>query len=270
MAPLLAVAATLIAVIATLRRLHRRLGIKYRIDRTRHYVRRFGLRRAFGERRRLWTRGGAESLVVVPGIAHPIVVRPGTADASTFEHVFVWNDYDLDYGDGVRSIVDAGANIGLSAVFFANRFPAATIVAIEPEAANFALLQRNAAPYPNVIPLHAALWSEDTVLSLSNPEDHVDSYRFGAEAGAQTVAAYGVPSILQRFGMERADILKVDIEGGETAVFANRPDWVDRVGVFVVELHGEEAERTFEAATAHLQAKRYRHGENHIVIVDGA
>jgi FkbM family methyltransferase len=255
-------------VFPTLRRIHRALGIKYRFDRSRHYVRRFGVRRAWSERRRLWTPGGAEQTLEVPGISHPVVVRAGTADASTFEHVFIWNDYDLRYPDGVETIIDAGANIGLSAVFFANRFPGATIVAIEPEAGNFALLQRNTASYANVVPLHAALWSEDTDLSLSNPDDRVDSYRFGAEGGTQVVRAFSVPSILDRFGMTRTDVLKIDIEGGEAAVFADRPFWVDRVGMFIVELHGEEAERAFHDATARLAGLRYRRGENHIVEVE--
>lgn len=36
-----------------------------------------------------------------------------------------------------RFIVDAGANIGLAAVYFTNRFKDATIVSIEPEQSNF-------------------------------------------------------------------------------------------------------------------------------------
>lgn len=251
-----------------LRAIHRKLGIKYRFDRAVKYVRRFGVRGALKTKGRLWSKGGALEEVDVPGIPHPVAIRAGTADASTFEKMFVWNDYALDYPAHVKTVIDAGANIGLSAVFFANRFPDATIIAIEPESQNFELLQRNTAAYPRVIPLHAALWSEDTTLRLSNPNDRVDSFRFNPSTEGPAVSAFSVPSILSRFGLAVADVLKIDIEGGETAVFAASEGWIDRVRMFVVELHGDEAITTFAAATSRLHAKRYRRGENEIVIVE--
>jgi|GEM_PF-624746 len=252
---------------ATALSVHQKLGIKYHLDRHLHYIRRFGLG-AWKTRRALWSRGGGVLEVSVPGVAHPVTLRAGSADASTFEHIFVWADYDLAYPTGIRTIIDAGANIGLSAVFFATRFPDATIIAIEPEANNFQLLRRNAAPWPNIIPLQAAVWSSDTTLGLSNPSDRVDSYRFDASAAADTVQAFSLPSLMQKFAIPSVDLLKMDIEGGETAVFAANAEWIDRVGMFIVELHGAEARETFESATARLRGVRYRHGENDIVVVE--
>ena len=253
-----------------LRSIHRRLGLKYRLDRCLGWVRRFGPRRALPAYRRIWSKNGDAQPFVVPGVPHPLLLRSGTADASTFEKIFIWNGYDLDFPADVRTIVDAGANIGLSAAFFALRFPDAKIVAVEPELRNFELLQRNAAPYPNVIPLHAALWGEDTRLALANPDDRVDSFRFARHGAAQAVDALSVSSLLERFGIDTLDVLKIDIEGGEEAVFAARPEWVSRVRMFIVELHGSEATRAFAEATAALPAKRYRHGEDEVVLVDRA
>jgi FkbM family methyltransferase len=257
-------------VIATLRRIHGTLGLKYRIDRMLGWARRFGIRRAFTEHRRMTAAQGAPIELSVPGVAHLIALRAGTADMSTFEHVFVWNDYELAYPPVVRTVIDAGANIGLASVFFANRFPGARIIAIEPEAANFALLERNVAPYPNIVPLRAALWSEDTLVGLSNPGVGVDSYRFDAVSALQKVEALSIPSLIDRFGMQRVDLLKVDIEGGETAIFKKSPEWVRQVGMFVIELHGTDAEMAFTSATSCLVARRWRRGENHVVAMDGA
>lgn len=256
-------------MIATFRRIHNALGLKYRVDHTLGWVRRFGILRAFAEHRRMNAGAAAPIEVSVPGIAHPVAVRAGTADVSTFEHIFVWNDYDLAYPPAVRTIIDAGANTGLASVYFANRFPDAKIISIEPEAANFALLQRNAAPYPNVMPLRAALWNEDALLGLSNPDARVDSYRFDAGSAQHKVEALSIPSIFRRFGMQRVDLLKIDIEGGEATVFAAEPTWVWHVGMFVIELHGPDAERAFTSATSSLPARRWRRGENHVVAVDG-
>jgi len=250
-----------------LRAIHRKLGIKYRLDRCIHYVRRFGVTGAIATHRRIWSKKNGLQEIAVPGLAHPVSLRCGTADASTFEKIFVWNDYDLDYPAGVKRVIDAGANIGLSAVYFATRFPEAKVVAIEPQSENYALLQRNTKHYPRVIPLHAALWSDDTTLGLSNPDDRVDSYQYSRDAAVETVPAFNMTSVLARFDMPRVDLLKIDIEGAEREVFAAKPDWVRRVGMFIIELHGSEAREAFVTATSPLDAIRYRHGEDEIVKV---
>lgn len=249
-----------------LQSIHRTLGLKYRFDRCRRYVGRFGVRGAISTYRRIWLTA-RETSVRVPGLPHPVTVRGGTADASTLEKVFVWNEYELEYPPDVQTIVDAGANIGLSAVFFASRFPNATVLAIEPERQNFALLQRNTAPYPNIVPLHAALWSEDGTLGLSDPAESVDSYRFSPGIARQAVQAFGVLSIFRRLGVEILDVLKIDIEGGEVAVFHAAAEWVHRVRMFVVELHGPEARGEFYVATERLRAVRFQRGESEIVMV---
>jgi FkbM family methyltransferase len=250
-----------------LRNLHRKLGIKYGVDKCIRYVRRFGVAGAIATHRRIWSTGNGLQEIAIPGLPHPVSLRCGTADASTFEKIFVWNDYDLDYPDGVKTVIDAGANIGLSAVYFATRFPNAKVVAIEPQGENFRLLERNTRHYPQVVPLHAALWSDDTTLGLSNPDDRVDSYQYSPDAVVETVEAFNMNSVLARFDMARVDVLKIDIEGAETEVFAPKPEWVGRVGMFIIELHGAAARHAFTAATSALDAERYRHGEDEIVKV---
>lgn len=51
-----------------------------------------------------------------------------------------------------KFILDAGANIGLAARLFATLWPNSTIVALEPDHANFAMLQLNAAMTTTIIP----------------------------------------------------------------------------------------------------------------------
>jgi FkbM family methyltransferase len=254
-------------VLALLRELRRKLDIEYRLRLFAQYVRRFGLRGALATRWRLWSRHSGVWEVAVPGLAYPLALRPGTADANTFEKIFVWNDYDLQYPDDVKTVIDAGANIGLSAVFFAARFPKATILAIEPEHENLQLLKRNTAGYPGVVPLHAALWGTDTTLGLTNAQAPVDSYRYAPQSADASVEAFSVPSILARHDIAGVDVMKIDIEGAEAAVFAGSPPWVEQVGMFIVELHGDEARENFAAATAALPAVRYRRGEDEIVRV---
>jgi len=253
-----------------LRTLHRRLGLKYRFDRWRRFVRRFGLRGAIQTHRRLRAPVGAVAEIRVPGLPHLVAVRTGTADVSTFEKVFVWGDYELEFPSDVRTVIDAGANAGFSAVFFACRFPQARIIAVEPQGENFRLLQRNVASYPNVTPVEAAVWSHDTVLALANPADRVDSYRYAPAADGESVQALGVQSLLNRFGIDTVDVLKVDVEGAEAELFADRPSWVHCVRMFVVELHGDAAVDGFTKSVAPLGGRRYRCGENEVVMTASA
>jgi FkbM family methyltransferase len=247
---------------------HRKAGLKYRYDRAQSYRRRFGARAALRTHRQIWNSDRGLREVSVPGIRAPIILRSGTADASTFEHLFVWNGYDLPYPTDVKSIIDAGANIGLASVFFANRFPDARIIALEPEAGNFELLEKNVRPYANVIPMRAALWTHDAMIGLTNPDDRVDSYRFDSGATAQSVQAFSVPSLLEKFELSSLDLLKIDIEGGETAVFSQYEPWMSRVRAFVIELHGDAARANFDRATSKLRGRCSQHGENTLFIAD--
>jgi hypothetical protein len=75
----------------------------------------------------------------VPGSARHFQVRPGTSDINVFVHVFRWGEYAWEFAVSPRVIVDAGAYIGLCTAYFAMRYPAAKIIAIEPDEANFEL-----------------------------------------------------------------------------------------------------------------------------------
>ena len=139
--------------------------------------------------------------------------------------------------------MDAGANIGLASVFFANRYPDARILSLEPEKSNYEMLVRNAAPYPNIKAVRGALWSETTELSVIDPGFGSWGFQVGTQNGAtsrasdQTVHTFSVETILRDFGVEKIDILKIDIEGSELEIFQTASRWIDRVDSLVVELH---------------------------------
>src|SRR5438128_3211500 len=71
----------------------------------------------------------------IPQARYPIMLRSGTSDLATFEQIFVWEDYDLPMIGMPELIIDGGANIGCATIYFANRFPNARIIAVEPDEA---------------------------------------------------------------------------------------------------------------------------------------
>ncbi|HZC80198.1 MAG TPA: hypothetical protein VE222_00515, partial [Nitrospiraceae bacterium] len=94
--------------------------------------------------------GRGERTFNIPGFRAPIILRAGTSDRPTFSKIFVDQEYAIDLNITPRLIIDGGANVGYAAIFFARRYPHASIVAVEPEPQNFRLLERNTAAYPNV------------------------------------------------------------------------------------------------------------------------
>jgi FkbM family methyltransferase len=166
-----------------------------------------------------------------------------TTDVFSFHQVLVIGEYDWEFSKPPRVIVDAGANIGLASLFYANKYPEATIVAIEPEASNFEILKKNIAPYSNVIPVHSALWGRNDRITLTNPGLGCWGFQTFDEAerdiakSSEKVPAITVEKLMADHRINYIDILKVDIEGSEKEVFESPSLWIENVGVIVIELH---------------------------------
>jgi len=171
-----------------------------------------------------------------------------------------------------KVIIDAGANIGLASVLFANRYPDAKIIAIEPENSNFELLKQNVAPYPNIIPLHAALWHKNEKINLIDPG--LGKWGFITEANTSsgslpgqichTVMAMTLEKIMTDHNLSKINILKIDIEGAEKEVFSDTSAWIEKIDSLIIELH----ERMKAGCTLSFYAgakgfdKEWKHGEN--------
>src|SRR5262245_54333406 len=85
---------------------------------------------------------------MIPNSSRRVLIRLRTTDGAVFHKVFIENEYDLALAQDPSIIVDAGANVGMTAVYFALRYPNARIIAIEPESENFGILKSNAKRFP--------------------------------------------------------------------------------------------------------------------------
>ena len=190
---------------------------------------------------------GRQTLVRVRrrDVRHPFFLRVPSSDAPTYDQVFFRREYDFVAHRTPEMIVDAGANIGLVSLLFANLFPEARILAIEPASGNFEILRANVAPYPNVEPIRAALWDAAGEVWVHDPgRGHWGfvTSESGAPEGAnandpERVAAVTVDQLMSRYDIDHIDILKVDIEGAERNVFRDTSSWIGRVDALIVELH---------------------------------
>lgn len=204
------------------------------------YLARFGLFRGYF----LYLRtklGRGISAIQVPGMRHPVFMRTGTSDRSAFNEVIVKRWYDHPFPDGEpRLIVDAGANVGYASVRFAELYPLADIIAIEPDADNFELIKRNTAPYPRVKALRCGVWPRTTELVIENPQAKSWAFRVReARPGETGFAAVGLQELAVQHPSGCIDLLKLDIEGSEKELFEdpNCHQWLSRTRMIFVELH---------------------------------
>jgi len=176
------------------------------------------------------------------GVQHPIWLRSSTTDVYTMREVFVNTDYDIALPFVPEVIVDAGANIGLTAIFFTIKYPKAIVYALEPESSNYRVLQRNTRPYPNIIPIQSALWRTSNPIFVTDigKGKHgfiVSDVMQNELQTAETVPAITIDDLMSRYGIECIDLLKIDIEGSEKEVFESSGRWIHKVNAIIAELH---------------------------------
>lgn len=187
--------------------------------------------------------------------SHPIYVRPGTTDAG----VVIQNLIRKEYGRLPRNmtasfIIDAGANVGDTSLFFLRRFRNCRIIALEPHPVFFPIASRNLNPYSNVTLLRKGLWDCETALTFS--DDSTGSSVCSGKPAATVIETTDVPSILEQYGADHIDILKMDIEGAERNVILNNnsDSWLQRTSMIIVELHGSQIR---DDCTSYLKSKGF-------------
>jgi FkbM family methyltransferase len=177
--------------------------------------------------------------------------RAHTSDLGVFRQIFIDREYRcLDDVRDPKLIIDCGANVGYASAYFLARFPQSRVIAVEPDASNFAVLQENLAPYSGRTTLiQSGVWSTETGLVMSE-ETFADGREWAytvrpSRAGeTPTMQAVDIGGLLSRSGFERICILKIDIEGAEREVFrTNYQSWIDKVDRLVIELHGPDCEQ---------------------------
>jgi FkbM family methyltransferase len=167
------------------------------------------------------------------------------ADAFVHSEVFENQYYRLPLRFAPATILDLGANIGLSAIYFARLYPHSRVACVEPVPENLNLLIRNLrenAVEADVIA--AAIDAKDGVVAME-----YDAADYGHKIAAVTpssvsleVASVSVPSILHRLGWDRIGLLKIDIEGHESVLLSQSCQWLADVDALCVEYHHNFAE----------------------------
>jgi FkbM family methyltransferase len=166
-----------------------------------------------------------------------------TSELRVIREVFVNGEYDLP-AVNPRLIVDIGSNAGFSVLYFRDRYPEATIVAVEPARRAFARLERNVGGLPNIRLVRAAVVGEDGPVKLHTGWQSWASSLFADHDAYETeeVDGLSLESVLTATGQDRADIVKLDIEGAEPEVLASSAA-LRAAGHVVFEFHQEHTDQ---------------------------
>jgi len=172
----------------------------------------------------------------------PFSYRPGTTDLLVLEQVFLDGEYRVDpiASESIEYIVDLGSNIGVTAMFWAQRYPDALMVLVEPDPENFKLLQRNTEAFKHrCILINAAVSDRRGVISFfrSDREYGHSILKTDDCVSEIQVKTLTVADVLAESGFPRVDLLKMDIEGGEQIVMPTIRNWPHAPRYLIAELH---------------------------------
>jgi len=178
----------------------------------------------------------------IPKLEHKVHLRRRSTDFLVFEEIFIDEIYKLPQTSKAKYIIDAGANIGLAALYFQRCFPGAQIISIEPVTDNFNLLKLNTCGYNNIICYQNGLWDKKSNLKITNTTEGDWAFMVEETDEEGDICAISINDILKASPTERIDVLKMDIEGSEKEVFESSTEWIEKTTRIIVEVHDNKRE----------------------------
>jgi len=204
----------------------------------------------------------------IPRLQHPLYLRAGTSDVNVFEQIFVNREYDFKLPNDPGLIIDGGANIGLASIIFANKFPEAEIVAVEPDLSNFGILKQNVRYYKNIRINRSAIWNKNCYLKAEDlkAEKWMIVVKEADKEDPVSFKSLTIDTLLEISKQNSIILLKLDVEGAEKEIFSSDcHTWLKKIDMMIIELHDrliQDCTKTFNKAIEPYGYKKVKRGEN--------
>lgn len=168
-------------------------------------------------------------------LKHSFTIRSGSEDFSTL----VTNVFREEYGQfdpiSPKWMIDAGAFIGDTGAYFLTRFPELRVIALEPNPKNYEMAKLNLKPYGD----RAKLLKEGLFSTDGTQRFCGESTTAGISDSGFEIQTVSIPTLMVESAIDHIDILKLDIEGAEDALFrSDASAWLPKVSWIVIEIHG--------------------------------
>ncbi len=180
-------------------------------------------------------------------------LRKTSSDARVYEQVIINQEYRIvlsliaENDIKPKWMIDCGSNIGITSLYFLNRFPGCSLVCVEADRRNFEQLKINLEEQENVHFYHRAIWHESNhLLSIGDSfrdgmewSKSVDKDQVGDEAAQ--VNSISIRELIDTHEIDVVDFLKIDIEGAEHEIFLSAApnDFLAITRFIAVEIHDE-------------------------------
>ena len=194
--------------------------------------------------------------------------RPGTADENTILATYHEDEYHfVDFGpqDG-DWMIDAGGYIGSTAILYAQLYPKAHVLTIEPLPENVLLLRKNIEANglsARITVLDRALWSTSvgsTKVFYRDASTVGSVHRFIGSAFPnyhETVSKDGAEALnisldhcIELYGMNRVRLLKMDVEGAEYPILEGvSPQMLGKIQTMTGEYHNTDPQNEKQPRT---------------------
>lgn len=149
-----------------------------------------------------------------------------------YKEIFVDESYKFERNANELTIIDCGSNIGLSALYYHQNYPQASVHCIEADPAIAEILKKNLeANNCKARIIAKAAWIHNNGVSFSSE---------GSDSGTVSEAGNLIPSIdMYEFlnGFEKIDFLKMDIEGAENTVIPHCSSILHKINTIFLEYH---------------------------------
>lgn len=177
-------------------------------------------------------------------LGNELIGVDGASFVATYNELFKKEIYDFHTANNSPFIIDCGANIGLSIIFFKQKFPSSRIIAFEPDPVIFATLKNNleANKLYDVDIINKAVWIKDTnikFISEGGESGRIINQCDNSHTNVIEVKTQSFKNLLRR----KIDFLKIDIEGAEYDVINDCRDKLSLVECLFVEYHSHQDEK---------------------------
>ena len=160
-----------------------------------------------------------------------------------FNEIFISNDYYFESSKKEPLIIDCGANIGVSVLYFKTLFPNAKILAFEPNPYAFQLLNNNIKDnnISNIELYNVALYNKETEISffIRNNIGTLDGSANKSRGGETELKVRAKKLSHYLVNFQEIDLIKMDVEGAEINIINDlfESGYINKAKEYIIEYH---------------------------------
>ena len=159
-----------------------------------------------------------------------------------------FNGYDYPiiplYGYQPSVIIDIGAHIGSTALYFHAHYPAASVYAFEPNIYNYRYLHENTKYFEKIVTFQHGLFDKEIEVPLYSGKDNSGQSSVMKSNYAETISEIirlkKASEEIKKLNIEKISILKIDTEGCEIPVLKDIAPMIKDIDIIYLEYHSED------------------------------